>query len=88
MIVASSSRACAIDCAWRELGDRPDHRQRRSARLRLGVRIERREDLRVDERHCERRREDADDRVRLAVDHERRADDATAAQACRASTDR
>ena len=61
---------------------------RRAARLRLGVRDERREDLRVEERHGERRREDADDGVRLAVDHERRAEHAAAAERCRASSDR
>ncbi len=51
-------------------GDR-DHRPGQGAGLRLGVRVERHEHLRVDERHAERGREDADERVRLCVDHER-----------------
>ena len=57
-------------CARSELGDSLD-RQRWGARLRIGVRIERRQDMRVHERHRECRSEDADDRVRLAVNDER-----------------
>ena len=78
-IVASSSRAWAIVAPGASSASAIDGARRR-ARLRLGARDERREDVRVEERHRKRRREDADDRVRLVVDDERRAENAARAE--------